>query len=155
MWTETLTPIQEPAAPVCANARIAPELSPSKNEKKEMLRIDIETSNRVATLFCAGRLLFGVEVEMLRNLVQSRTEDDLRIDLSQVSGIDAAGLGLLIELHDWAAQNQRTLTLLDLSEPVWRMVILTNLCASLEISYSDVIAFNPEEDECGRRQLIA
>jgi anti-anti-sigma factor len=120
-----------------------------------MLRIDIQTSNRVATLFCAGRLIYGVEVEMLRNMVQSRTQNNLRIDLSQVTGIDAAGLSLLVELHNWAAKSQRTLTLLDLSEHVWRLVILTKLCASLEISYSDLVILDGDADECGRQQLIA
>lgn len=110
--------------------------------------------SRVTTLFCAGRLVYGVEVEMLRNLVQSRTEKNLCIDLSQVTSIDAAGLGMLVELQDWAARNQRMLTLLDLSEPVWRMVILTNLCATLEISYSDVMVLDGDADECGRK-LIA
>jgi anti-anti-sigma regulatory factor len=120
-----------------------------------MLRIDIQSSNHVATLYCAGRLVYGFEVEMLRNMVQSRPENSVQIDLSEVTGIDAAGLGLLVELQNWAANTQRTLTLLDLSEHVWRPVILTKLCASLEISYSDLIALNPEQDECDRRQLIA
>jgi len=155
MWTETLTPIQEPATPVCANTRVPPELSITKNETKEMLRIDIQSSDRVATLACAGRLVYGVEVEMLRNMVLARTEDNLRIDLSQVTSIDAAGLGLLVELQNWASKTRRTLALLDLSENVWRLVILTKLCASLEISYCDLLALDSEGDECDRRQLIA
>jgi anti-anti-sigma factor len=137
------------------NSRVAPEFSITKNETKEMLRIDIQTSNRVVNLFCAGRLVYGVEVEMLRNLVQSRTENNLCIDLSEVTSIDAAGLGLLVELQNWATRSQRTVTLLDLSEPLWRMVILTKLCASLEISYSDLLVLDGEVDECGRQQLIA
>jgi anti-anti-sigma factor len=130
-------------------------IEPFEKREKGMLRIETQTSNDVATLYCAGRLVYGVEVEMLRNLVQVRTEDSFHIDLSQVTGIDAAGLGLLVELQNWATQTDRTLTLLDLSEHVWRMVILTKLYASLEISYSDVIALNSEGDECDRRQLIA
>jgi anti-anti-sigma regulatory factor len=130
-------------------------LSGRKNEIKEMLLIDIQSSNRVATFYCAGRLVYGLEVEMLRNLLKSRTEDELRIDLSAVTAIDAAGLGLLVESQNWAATTQRALTLLDLSENVWRLVILTKLCASLEVSYSDLIALNPEKDECDPRQLIA
>ena len=120
-----------------------------------MLRIDIQTSNHVATLYCAGRLAYGVEVEMLRTMVQSRREANVFIDLWGVHSIDAAGLGLLVELQNWAARMQRTLTLLDLSEHVWRLVILTKLCASLEISYSDLIALDADIDECDRRQLIA
>jgi DNA-binding Xre family transcriptional regulator len=62
---------------------------------------------------------------------------------------------LLVELQNWAAKTQRNLTLLDLSENVWRLVILTKLCGSLEISYSDLATRNPAPDECGRQELIA
>jgi anti-anti-sigma factor len=119
-----------------------------------MLRIDIQSSNDVATLFCAGRLVYGVEVEMLRTMVHARPETNLHIDLSEVSGIDAAGLGLLVELQNWAAKTQRNLRLLDPSEDVWDLVILTKLCGSLAISYSDSLALDAEGEECDRRQLI-
>jgi|SRR6516164_8732483 len=155
MRTETLIPIQKPAASAHLSTGSPMALSGRKNEIKEMLLIDIQSSNRVATFYCAGRLVYGLEVEMLRNLLKSRTEDELRIDLSAVTAIDAAGLGLLVESQNWAATTQRALTLLDLSENVWRLVILTKLCASLEVSYSDLIALNPEKDECDPRQLIA
>ena len=120
-----------------------------------MLRIDIQSSNRVATLYCSGRLIYGVEVEMLRTVVQSRPETDIRIDLSGVAGIDASGLGLLVELQNWATDTRRTLTLIDLSEQVWRLVILSKLCASFKISYSDLVALNDAVDERGRREMIA
>jgi len=72
-----------------------------------------------------------------------------------VTGIDAAGLGLLVELRNWAAETQRTLTLLDLSVHAWRLVILTKLCTSLEISYSELIPLDAEANACDRRQLVA
>ncbi len=109
----------------------------------------------MATLFCSGRLIYGVETEMLRTMAQSRSEENLRIDLSRVENIDASGLGLLVELQNWADENRRTLTLVDLSENVWRMIILTKLYASLEISYSDVPALNSERDDYGQREMIA
>ena len=92
---------------------------------------------------------------MLRTMVHARPETNLHIDLSEVTAIDAAGLGLLVELQNWAAKTQRNLTLLDLSENVWRLVILTKLCGSLEISCSDLETLNPALDECGRQELIA
>ncbi len=120
-----------------------------------MLRIDVQSRNGVATLRCSGRVVFGVEEEMLRTMVQSRPEPCVRINLAQVDQIDAAGLGLLVELQTWARKTRRTLTLLDLSEPVWTLVILTKLCAWLDISYSDLSdSFDPsEEDE--RSEMIA
>jgi len=35
------------------------------------------------------------------------------------------------------------------------LVILTKLCASLEISYSDVSRDFGSDDECGQREMIA
>jgi HptB-dependent secretion and biofilm anti anti-sigma factor len=120
-----------------------------------MLRIDIDSFNAMATLSCSGRLVYGVETEMLRTMVQSRSEENLRIDLSRVETIDAAGLGLLVELQNWAEENRRTLALVDLSEHVWRMIILTKLYASLEISYSDLPVISNENDDYGEREMIA
>jgi anti-anti-sigma factor len=120
-----------------------------------MLRIDIESSNTVATLYCSGRLVFGVEAETLRTMVQSRHEQNIRINLSDVNKIDASGLGLLVDLQIWARDTHRTLTLIDLSEHVWALVILTKLYSTLEISYSDLPAFQTEKDEYRRGELIA
>ena len=121
-----------------------------------MLRIDIQSRNDVATLHCLGRVVFGVEAETLRTMVLSRPESCVRINLARVEMIDAAGLGLLVEFHNWATDTRRTLTLLDLSEQVWALVILTTLCASLDISYSDVaLAFDSDENDRCRGELIA
>ena len=121
-----------------------------------MLRIDIQSRNDVATLRCSGRLVFGVETEMLRTMVQARPEACVRINLAQVDTIDASGLGLLVELKNWANDTRRTLTLFDLSEQVWTLIVLTKLCAQLEISYSDATwVFDREIEECGQRKRIA
>ena len=120
-----------------------------------MLRIDIQSWNGVATLRCSGRLVFGVEIEMLRTIAQSRPEACVRINLAQVDTIDAAGLGLLVELQSWARETKRSLLLLDLSQPVWALVILTKLCATLDISYSDVSAAFDQEQYQARRKMIA
>ena len=121
-----------------------------------MLRIDIQSWNGVATLRCSGRLIFGVETEVLRTMAQSRPEACVRINLARVNTIDAAGLGLLVELHTWARETKRSLLLLDLSKQVWELVILTKLCASLDISYSDeAMAFDSGDNDCCRSEMIA
>ena len=123
-------------------------------QRNKMLRIEIQSWNGVATLHCYGRVVFGVEAETLRAMVQSRPESNVRLGLAGVEKVDATGLGLLVELQNWARDTGRNLTLIDLSLPVWRLVILTRLCAWLEISYSDIPgAF--ETDECGQHQMIA
>jgi ABC-type transporter Mla MlaB component len=123
-----------------------------------MLRIDIQSWNDVATLRCSGRVVFGVETEMLRTMVQSRPEPCVHINLAGIDKIDASGLGLLVELQNWARDTRRRLVLQDLSEPVWALVILAKLCGSLEISYSNLPGVLPSERdavECGRGRMIA
>jgi anti-anti-sigma factor len=120
-----------------------------------MLRIDVQSWDGVATLHCSGRLVFGVETEMLRTIVQSRPETCVRINLSRVTQIDASGLGLLVELQTWAEENRRGFTLMDLSEQVWRLVIVTKLCAGLDVSYSDETTASGRAEECGQRELVA
>jgi anti-anti-sigma factor len=120
-----------------------------------MLHIDTYSLSTVTTLSCSGSLIFGMEVETLRSMVQSRREEHIRINLSGIDRIDASGLGLLVELQVWARESRRTVTLVDLSEPVWRMVILTKLYAALEVSYSGVPVINGEHDDFERNELIA
>lgn len=120
-----------------------------------MLRIDIQSSHNVATLVCAGRLTFGVEVETLRTMAQTRREEELRLDLTGVHRIDASGLGLLVELQAWAHEKRRRLVFLELSEEVWRLVIITKLYDALEISYHGVPVLTREPADCGRTELIA
>ncbi len=120
-----------------------------------MLRIDTYSLNTVATLNCSGSLIFGVEIETLRSIVQSRKEENIRINLSGIDRIDASGLGLLVELQVWAREERRTVALLNLSEPVWKMVILTKLYVALDISYAGVPVANREHDDFERNELIA
>ena len=120
-----------------------------------MLRIDIQSLNTVATLYCSGQLTFGVEVEMLRPMVQARHEENIRIDLSRVEKIDASGLGLLVELQIWARETRRSLKLIDLSDFVWKLVVLTKLYSLLEISYSGVTAIGGKKDDYDEREMIA
>jgi anti-sigma B factor antagonist len=121
----------------------------------EMLRIDIQSGNSTATLICSGHLVLGVETETLRTMVQSRKEKNVIVDLSGVEKIDASGLGLLVELQAWARENGRTLTLMNLSENVWRLVILTKLYDALEISDADFSEFTRQNGDFGRNELIA
>jgi hypothetical protein len=58
-------------------------------------------------------------------------------------------------LQVWARENNRTVSFVDLSEDVWRIVILTKLYAALEISYSDVDANQNGCEEFGRSEMIA
>ncbi len=88
-------------------------------------------------------------------MVQSRKEKAIHVDLSAIDRIDASGLGLLVELQAWARENGRTLSLTNLSEEVWRLVILTKLYDTLEISDSDIADLSGELDGFDRNEMIA
>jgi anti-anti-sigma factor len=99
-----------------------------------MLRIDIQSEPPAVTLVCAGRLVLGVEAETLRCMAMSRPERNVLLELSRVDGIDAAGLGLLIELHRWAERRAASLTVANPSPAAHRLLVLTNLDRVLRIA---------------------
>ena len=146
--------------PIVGQCALITELTKPKGRTvndgiEDMLRIDIHSANSVATLICSGRLVLGVETETLRTMVQSRKEKNIHIDLSAVDKIDASGLGLLVELQVWAREVKRTLALINLSEEVWRLVILTKLHDALQIADADILEFSRRHDDFGRNEMIA
>ena len=98
-----------------------------------MLRVEIRSLPPVVKLYCAGRIVLGVEAETLRCMAASRPERNLVVDLQQVQGIDAAGLGLLVELHCRALKNSGDLTIANPSPCVRRLMALTNLQSVLQL----------------------
>src|SRR5271169_7064919 len=98
-----------------------------------MLRIDIDAARHSATLHCAGRIVLGVEIEILRCMAETRNEACLMLDLSQVDAIDAAGLGLLVELHCRAQGRNGTLRITKASRCVRRLIAVVNLQSVLEV----------------------
>ena len=99
-----------------------------------MLRIDIHAMHPNVTLRCSGRIVLGLEVETLRCMATSRTENCLALDLSGIGALDAAGLGLLVELQCWAKHRQKTLRIVRPSACVRRLIALANLQSVLQIA---------------------
>src|SRR5271165_1850533 len=128
-----------------------------------MLRVEVHAVSKTAapkvTLRCSGKLVLGWETETLRYMAKSRTEGCLILDLSGVQTVDAAGLGLLVELHCWAQQYNRVLTVTNPSASVQRLVSLTNLHTVFGIAHSqeDELAEAGDEAEgrFARREMTA
>lgn len=113
-----------------------------------MLRVEIQSAEPVADLFCSGRIVLGVEAETLRCMVSSRLEPQLVLHMASVSAIDAAGLGLLVELHHWAQKRHASLMIADPSIRVEKLLALTKLDCVLPVRSSDQIdSPQPSEDE--------
>ncbi len=98
-----------------------------------MLKVDIHSAPPVVTLVCLGRIVLGVEAETLRCMATSRPEGEVLLEMSGIYAIDAAGLGLLVELHQWAQQRSARLTIANPSLPAHRLIALTSLDRVLHI----------------------
>jgi len=115
-----------------------------------MLRIDIQSAPPVVKLLCSGRIVLGVEAETLRCMATSRPERRVVVDLQQIHAMDAAGLGLLVELHCRAQQRAGLLTVANPSSCVRRLMALTNLESVLHVAGSagTRIADDDEGERC-------
>ena len=98
-----------------------------------MLTVNVQSAPPTVTLLCQGRVVLGVESETLRCIATSRPERRVVIDLRDVSGMDASGLGLLVELHCRAQQESGWVILSNPSACVRRLLAMTNLDTVLEV----------------------
>jgi len=122
----------------------------------DMLRIEIQSAPPMVKLLCSGRIVLGVEAETLRCMATSRPERRVVVDLQQIHAMDAAGLGLLVELHCRAQQRAGMLTVANPSPCVRRLMALTHLESVLQVA--DFGATNVAEsadDENERRAMTA
>src|SRR5207245_3529541 len=93
-----------------------------------MLTVDIERASDVAIVRCAGRIVRGAEVSILRNAVIS--ENDTRtivLDLSELEFVDAGGLSALVFLHNWTQDRGIHLKLVHPSRFLREMLVRTGL----------------------------
>lgn len=98
-----------------------------------MLRLTIQDLGDVTIFRCAGRITFAY-ADMLRIAVlKQRRVGVVVLDLSEVSAVDAAGLGTLVSLRKWARTNGTTLKLMNLAPNVEDLLELTNLRSAFEI----------------------
>jgi anti-anti-sigma factor len=100
-----------------------------------MLTLDVERTSDVTVVRCAGRIVRGQEVSILRTAVVS--ENNTRIvvlDLSEVESLDAGGLTALVSLHHWTRNHGIQLKLVNPSRFVLEMLERTRLDCIFDIS---------------------
>lgn len=105
-----------------------------------MLTLKIHNLDDVAVLRCVGRITAD-DGDALRTAVL--TQPDVRIvvlDLAGVSAVDAAGLGMLVSLRNWASATGKQLKLMNVVPRVEEVLELTHLKAEFEIcSVADML----------------
>ncbi len=113
-----------------------------------MLKVNIQSSPPAVILACSGRLVMGVEAETLRCIAGSRSERNIVLDMRTVQTIDAAGLGLLVELHLSARRRRASLSIANPSERVSALIALTKLERVLRLCPGTPIAGGRQVEEC-------
>jgi len=91
-----------------------------------MLHVKVQNLKNVVILQCQGRIVAGDENAILRNVVPLQA-GTLVVDLIQVSGIDAGGLGALLRLQTWAQSNGIQLKLMNVQNSVQQVLEATKL----------------------------
>jgi anti-anti-sigma factor len=106
------------------------------------LRVDVSQSEDVAVLRCAGRIVRGGPVAVLKDAVISQKNTRIVIlDLSDVEILDGGGLGMLVFLRRWTKENGIQLKLVNPSHLVRDLLERTRLADVFDISsVSDALA---------------
>jgi len=91
------------------------------------LQYQIRRNKSGAVLQLAGRLVAGGGALQLRGLSRQLVNQNIEVDLAQVSNVDAAGLGGLVFLYNDVVAAGNQLKLVNVSERVMRLLRLTGL----------------------------
>jgi len=97
-------------------------------EIQDMLTVRIEDSGQAVILRCCGKLVRGWETALLCAALRT-CERCIRLDLSGVSAIDAAGIGALVSLQ----ASGKYLVLVNPPASVRELLRRTNVDSILEI----------------------
>jgi anti-sigma B factor antagonist len=93
-----------------------------------MLNATVQKLGDSTVLRCQGRIVIGDAYTILRNLVLSQTHTRMLVlDLAQVDRIDAGGLGVLLDLREWAYSHAIRFRLMNVMNQVGRVIELTKL----------------------------
>ena len=92
-----------------------------------MLSLHAKNCGTVAVLSLQGQIVTG-ETQALRSAVQSLPEVRvIKLDLAQVTTIDAAGLGAMLELREQTEVRGIRLELMNVSKQICRVLEITRL----------------------------
>lgn len=105
-----------------------------------MLKVHAKKLNAVEVLSLEGKIVSG-ETEILRSAVGlASATSDIILDLSNVSLVDAHGLGVLLQLREQTLARGVHLELINVNKPLNRIFEITRLNTVFQIC-SDVQLF--------------
>jgi len=100
-----------------------------------MLKIHAKKLDTVEVLSLEGQIINGGETEILHNCVQlSPNTSDFILDLSNVTVVDAHGLGVLLQLREQVLAKGVHFELINVSKRLYRIFQITRLNTVFAIS---------------------
>lgn len=97
------------------------------------LSLTIQILGDVAVLRCSGRITTEDSEELRRSVLAPPDVRTVVLDLAEVSSVDAAGLGTLVSLRNWATATGTQFKLMNLAPLVEEVLEITNLKQQFEI----------------------
>jgi anti-anti-sigma factor len=120
------------------------------------LQYQVECLQDVAVVNCSGRMVRGAALDQFRRRIEQLGRIRvLVLDVTEVSQLDAGGLGTLLLVKRWATQNAAKMKLVN--PPVFfrRMLDATCLTAVFEISSLKEAISILRARECPPRYAVA
>jgi anti-sigma B factor antagonist len=106
------------------------------------LKVTSRKVDGILVIECTGRIVFGEESTLVREVVKQAIPDNKRIviNLAEVSYIDSGGLGTLVALHTSALNGGTTIKLASLTKRVGDLLQLTKLLTVFDVCNSEAEA---------------
>ena len=107
---------------------------PAKSHEHANLQLNVRSAGAVAVIDCKGRLAYGEGLDSLYETVGRllHGKQQVLLNLAEVQGIDAAGIGVLADLAAHAAEWGGQLRLCNVPQAVEEVISLTHLAGALE-----------------------
>lgn len=107
-----------------------------------MLKVHVKRLDEVEVLSLEGQIIHG-DTDVLRNVVQLAADTrEIILDLSNVTAVDAHGLGVLLQLREQTIARGIHLELRNPSQPLFRIFEITRLNTVFDIDSG--VRFSPE-----------
>jgi anti-sigma B factor antagonist len=106
------------------------------------LKVATRTKDGVLLLDCSGRIVFGEESSLLRDIVKKAVAENNRIvlNLGEVNYVDSGGLGTLVALRITAQNAGGAIKLTNLTRRVGDVLQITKLLTVFEVYNSEAEA---------------
>jgi anti-sigma B factor antagonist len=113
----------------------------AKENQFMQLKLTTQTNDGILVVDCVGRIVFGEESSLLRESMKKAIAENNQVvlNLGEVSYIDSGGLGTLVALRATALNAGGTIKLANLTKRVGDLLQVTKLLTVFEV-------FNSEEE---------